>query len=97
MALTDSNTGSGFYMPVAPAYGGGGFGSGLGGDGWWILLLLLAFGGGWGFGGFGGMGGAMMGAGMMDGFGLYPWRRSELPVRRFRRRERRDRQCCGPG
>lgn len=73
MALTDSNTGSGFYMPVAPAYGGGGFGNGLGGDGWWILLLLLAFGGGWGFGGFGGMGGAMMGAGMVDGFGLYPW------------------------
>ena len=43
-------------MPVAPAYTGGygmnngGFGSGFGGDGWWVLLLLLAFGGGWGNG-----------------------------------------------
>ena len=55
MALTDES----MVMPVAPAYGGGGFGSGFGGDGWWILLLLLAFGGG--FGGFGGMD------------GLYPW------------------------
>ena len=58
MALTDES----MVMPVAPAYGGGGFGSGFGGDGWWILLLLLAFGGGWG--GFGGGFGAD---------GLYPW------------------------
>ena len=29
--------GSNFYMPVAPANGGG-FGNGFGGDGWWILL-----------------------------------------------------------
>lgn len=73
MALTDESNGNGFYMPVAPAYGAGngGFGNGFGGDGWWILLLLLFAGnGGWGFGGgFGGM----MGLGMMDGFGLYPW------------------------
>ena len=52
-----------FTMPVAPAGGyGNGFG-GFGGDGWWILLLLL-FAGGWG-GGFG-----------MGGFGgadFYPW------------------------
>ena len=58
MALTDESNGNGFYMPVAPAYGGGyggGFGNGMGGDGWWVLLLLLAFGGGWGgMGGFGG-------------------------------------------
>lgn len=47
MALTDQN----MYMPVAPAYGGSGFG-GMGGDGWWIVLLLLC-----GFGGMGGMGG----------------------------------------
>jgi hypothetical protein len=48
-------------MPVAPAYGGGGFGGfGGGGDWAWILLLLLAFGGGFG-GGFGGFD------------GLYPW------------------------
>ena len=34
MALTDENGGNGFYMPVAPAYGGqGGFG-GFGGDNW---------------------------------------------------------------
>lgn len=34
MALTDESNGNGFYMPVAPAYGGnGGFG-GFGGDGW---------------------------------------------------------------
>lgn len=55
--------GSNFYMPVAPANGGG-FGNGFGGDGWWILLLLL-FAGGWGNGfggGFGGFGGD-----------LYPW------------------------
>ena len=59
MALTDENSG-GFVatMPMAPAYGGGyggGFGNGFGGDGWWVLLLLLAFNGGWGgMGGFGG-------------------------------------------
>ena len=59
MALTDESNGNGFYMPVAPAYGGGyggGFGNGFGGDGWWVLLLLMAFSGGWGGfgGGFGG-------------------------------------------
>ena len=62
MALTDESNGNGFYMPVAPAYGGGygngGFG-GFGGDGWWVLLLLLAFNGGWG--GMGGFGGGQLG------------------------------------
>lgn len=56
MALTDESNGNGFYMPVAPAYGGNnGFG-GFGGDwGWVILLLLCGWGGGMGgFGGFGG-------------------------------------------
>lgn len=53
--------GSNFYMPVAPANGGG-FGNGFGGDGWWILLLLL-FAGGWGNGFGGGFGGG----------DLYPW------------------------
>ena len=65
MALTDESNGNGFYMPVAPAYGGGygnGFG-GFGGDGWWIVLLLLAFNGGWG-----GFGGGMMGLGFD-----FPW------------------------
>lgn len=71
MALTDEN----MVMPVQPMYGGysnNGGGFGFGGDWAWILLLLV-LGGGWGgFGGFG-MGGAMMGADMMGGFGLYPW------------------------
>lgn len=60
MALTDGENGNGFYMPVAPAYGGGMFGNsnnGFGGDWAWIILLLLL---GWGnngngfSGGFGG-------------------------------------------
>lgn len=64
MALTDES-GNGMVMPVSPMYGGnGGFGNSFGGDGWWILLLLL-FAGGWGNGnGFGGNGG---------GNSLYPW------------------------
>lgn len=54
MALNDESNG-GMVMPVAPMYGGGngGFG-GFGGDWGWIILLLLAFNGGWGMGGFGG-------------------------------------------
>lgn len=68
MALTDENGGNGFYMPVAPAYGGGqgGFG-GFGGDSWcWLILLLLFAGGGWGMGGYGGYGNMQLG---MD----FPW------------------------
>ncbi len=67
MALTDENN---MVMPVTPLYSGGnGFGNGFGGDGWWIILLLLAFNGGWGgFGGFGGGYGAMMGLGYD-----FPW------------------------
>lgn len=69
MALTDEN----MVMPVTPMnYGNGGGGFGFGGDGLWILLVLL-LGGGFGGFGFGGGYGAMMGMGMMDGFGLYPW------------------------
>lgn len=73
MALTEngSNGSNGMVMPVAPMYGGGygnGFGN-FGGDGWWIILLILACNGGWGgFGGFGGMGGFAA-----DGAMLYPW------------------------
>ena len=54
MALTEE-TGNGFYMPVAPAYANGGCNNGFGGfgDGWWVLLILLAMNGGWGFGGAG--------------------------------------------
>ena len=63
--FNSENGGSGMFMPVAPAYGygGGGFG-GFGNDGWWIILLLLAWGGNFG----GGFGNGMWG---MDG--LYPW------------------------
>ena len=52
--------GMNFSMPVTPGYGGG-FGGGFGNDWAWIIILLLAFGGG--FGGYGG------------GFGgdVYPW------------------------
>ena len=47
-----------FSMPVVPAYGnGGGFG-GFGNDGWWVILLLLCLGGGFG-GGYGGFGGGL--------------------------------------
>lgn len=69
MALTDENGGIGATMLVGPtgygggmpypAYQGGGFGgNGLGGDGWWIILLfILLAGGNWGGnGGFGGSG-----------------------------------------
>lgn len=71
-------TNTNFSMPVMPAYGGGygnNGGFGFGGDGWWILLLILLCGNGWG-NGFGGGNGAvpfMMGADMSGGFGLYPW------------------------
>lgn len=60
--MTEGN-GTQMYMPVAPAYGGSGFGSGgmFGADGWWIILLLLVCGGGWGLGG--GFGGN----------GMFPW------------------------
>lgn len=71
MALTDENTG--MVMPVAPMYsnnGGNGFGN-FGGDGWWIILLLLACNGGWGFGGGFGGGYGMMMNGML-GYD-FPW------------------------
>jgi hypothetical protein len=60
-----NDNGTGMYMPVAPAYNGGGFGNGFGGDGWWIILLLLC--------GWGGMGGYDMG-GFGGGLGIdFPW------------------------
>lgn len=61
MAL-DENGGTQTVLPVAPmGYGGngGGFADGFGG--WWIILLLLCFGGMWGGNGMGGMN------------GIYPW------------------------
>ena len=56
MALTDES-GMNATMLVSPTGGmANGFGNGFGGDGWWIVLLLLLFaGGGWG-NGFGGNG-----------------------------------------
>lgn len=57
-------------MPVAPAYGSGGFGnSGFGGDWAWLIILLLAFNGGWGNGFGGGFGGA---GNMQLGYD-FPW------------------------
>jgi len=52
------NEGNGMYMPVAPAYAGGGYGNcGFGcGDGWWVILFLFALMGNNGFGGWGGNG-----------------------------------------
>ena len=71
MAITDESNSNGFYMPVAPAYGGGqgGFG-GFGGDWGWIILLLLCGWGGMGMGGFGGFGGGF--GNMMLGYD-FPW------------------------
>ena len=62
--MMESGNGSGnMYMPVAPAYGGGGgFGNGFGGDALWLLLFFCIM-GGWGNNGYGANGGA----------GLYPW------------------------
>lgn len=65
MALMDEN-GNGMVMPVAPMYGGGGnggFGSGWGDSGWWIILLFILLGNN-GWGGYGGG---------FGGDGLYPW------------------------
>jgi len=60
MSLTESS--NGMYMPVAPAYGGGGgFGGGWGDGIWLILIVLFALGGGMGFGGFGGYGSGGLG------------------------------------
>lgn len=72
MALTDESNGgipatmlvgpTGFGGTPYPVYQGncGGFGSN-GADGWWIILLLLALGGGWGNGFGGGFGGNQLG------------------------------------
>lgn len=68
MGLTDENGMNTTMLvgPTATPYGqGGGFGNGMNGDGWWILLLFLLLGNrGWGNSGFGG------GSGTDS---LYPW------------------------
>lgn len=48
-----SNGSEGMVMPVAPMYGGNGWGNGFGGDGWWVILFLFALMGNGGWGGFG--------------------------------------------
>jgi hypothetical protein len=69
--MTDGNGNAVFSMPVAPAYGGSGYGGGMfGADGWWIILLLLVCGGGFGNGfGFG-------------GGGMFPWMNTNNDVQR---------------
>lgn len=72
------NTSNGMVMPVAPMYGGAGYGNnggfGFGGDWAWVILLLVLFGGnGWGMGGIGGGMWPMMMGGMAGGWELYPW------------------------
>lgn len=71
MALNDETSGIPATMLVGPTGYGGNCNNGLGGfggDGWWIILLLLAFNGGWGgMGGFGGWGGGF--GGMYE----FPW------------------------
>ena len=63
----DGNSTPMYTMPVMPAgHGNGGFG---GADGWWVLLLILFAGGGFGWGnGFGGNGGGFMNADIQRGF-----------------------------
>ena len=63
----ENGSGTPMYMPVAPAGYGGGWGNSFGGDGWWIILLLLFAGGGWG-NGFGGNGGGFFNADIQRGF-----------------------------
>ena len=66
MAFSEETGSNGMVMPVAPMYGGnGGFGSGFGGDGWWIILLFLVLFGNGNWGTNGGFGSGTN--------GLYPW------------------------
>lgn len=59
--MFNTNT-SGLYMPVAPAYEGGGRNNGGFGDDWaWLILLALLFGWGGNNGGIGGFGGGFGG------------------------------------
>ena len=74
MALTENGMDTTMLVSPTGGYGGGNGGFFGGGDSWLGILFLIALcNGGFGFGGFGGGYGAMMGMGMADGFGLYPW------------------------
>jgi len=70
MSLVSNEGGIPATMLVGPTgmtgYNQGGFGNNFGGDGWWILLLILLCGNN-GFGGFGN------GAVAAEGAMLYPW------------------------
>ena len=70
MSLVSNEGGIPATMLVGPTgmngYNQGGFGNNFGGDGWWILLLILLCGNN-GFGGFGN------GAVAAEGSMLYPW------------------------
>ena len=62
------SSGTPITMPVAPMNDGGGFGNGFS-EGWWIILLFLIAGGGFGWGnGFGGNGGGFVNADIQRGF-----------------------------
>jgi hypothetical protein len=69
MSVMDTGNGNNMIMPVAPMYGGGGYGGGMngydgfGGSGWWVILFLFALMGN-GFGGWGNN---------ADGAMLFPW------------------------
>lgn len=74
MALTENGMDTTMLVSPTGGYGGNNGGFFGGGDSWLGILFLIALcNGGFGFGGFGGGYGAMMGMGMADGFGLYPW------------------------
>ena len=74
MALSDNGMDTTMLVSPTGGYSGNNGGFFGGGDSWLGILFLIALcNGGFGFGGFGGGYGAMMGAGMADGFGLYPW------------------------
>jgi len=65
----DSNGTPMYTMPVMPAGYGNGFGGDFSSSGWWIILLFLFAGGGFGWGnGFGGNGGGFMNADIQRGF-----------------------------
>ena len=74
MALTENGMDTTMLVSSTGGYSGNNGGFFGGGDSWLGILFLIALcNGGFGFGGFGGGYGAMMGMGMADGFGLYPW------------------------
>lgn len=65
--MTSEN--NGMYMPVAPAYGGGYSNDMFGGNSaWWIIILLIFGGWGWGGNGFGNQNGSAVGSEVQRGF-----------------------------